>query len=224
MSRRKPQSPIFTEWERLVFEIKRKDQDRTRLVREPWRSLWNTYIEGNALANTSIHDAELICSLGWQIAMQEGDFGEAAERITRWFEHPDLAECDPNSHTMFLDELAESWFYAGDEESAFGLYAYLINELPKRYVTIVRMSAASVLYIHCSEQRAGELAPPEVATKVSNVLLAFPGYKRTVDSIITDDSTFGELSTYLAWLFVDANNRRYRPYRVYPTLEDGPGN
>lgn len=217
MANRRVPSPIFTEWERLVFGTKR-DQDWLRNVREPWRELWNRYREGDALATTSIDDAGLVCSLGWQVAMQEGDFAAASERITRWFEHPDMERCDSHSHTMFLDYLAISWFYAGDEESAFGLHAYLLEELPKSHVTTIRLSAASLLYIHSSERVAGKVAPPEIASKTRNVLLAFPGYKRTAKDIIPDDASYGELSTYLAWLFVDAGNRPYRPFREFPTL------
>lgn len=224
MPRRKSPSPIFEEWERLVFGIKHNDGNRIRNLREPWRVMWDMHIAGDALALTDVDDAQLICSLGWEIAMRDGDFAAAANRITRWFEHPEIAKSDPHSHTCLLDYLAASWFYSGDEESACRLHSYLLSELPQSYVPSVRMSAATLLYIYCSEHIAGDIAPPTVAQSVKDVLLVFPGYKQTSDTILVDDAAYGELATYLAWLFVDAHNRRYRPRREFRSPENSPEN
>src|SRR5437868_922964 len=90
MSRRQQLSPIYEEWSRL-FLMRGEDGALPPEAVERWRRLWREHGEGQRLARTNVHDAVLVCHIGWEIAMQEGDYSTALQRLRRWFEHPDLA-------------------------------------------------------------------------------------------------------------------------------------
>jgi len=184
---------IFLAWERIVFQMPRVDGKMTAAAEAEWEVLWRTHVEGENLQQTNVHDATLLCSLGWDLAMQHGDYGMALKRARRLFEHPNWQGEDEISRQHMMRSSALARWLLGERSAALEEYRELLD-LQRRYnihpVSVVRRDLQDI----CLREPESELASEDFARLSADVIRRFKGCVRVAAAIEPGRTTYEELA------------------------------
>lgn len=197
MGKRRQPSLIYSEWESLVFGRCRSDESFPPEVEERWRTLWRDHMAADTFLNTNVDDAALLCSLGWDLAVQQRDWASGLSRLERWFEHPGAAGADLITILTFRSWLGLGRLWRGEVREALSLFHALVEEAPvKRRCTALYLVRSHLLG-YCQEQAADAMSPPELTQLVLHVAAQLRIAKRTGCGGEATTATYGNLSAVL---------------------------
>ncbi|HTE17404.1 MAG TPA: hypothetical protein VK689_03360 [Armatimonadota bacterium] len=192
MAKRKAPSPVFSAWERIVFETPREEGRYPPEAEDEWAVLWQEHIEGENLAQSTVDDASILCTLGWSLAMQRRDFPAALARASRYFEHPDWEQGDETTREILLGYIAEAKWGAGDEGGALDDLRQLLQR-QRRYRPGPLLIVRSVVDSCAQERPPDERAPEDFARLTAEVVSRFQGCVRLSRSITPGTDTYAQL-------------------------------
>ncbi|MFN3653426.1 MAG: hypothetical protein ACK47B_27930 [Armatimonadota bacterium] len=196
MGRQAPQSPIFSAWSRIVFDRRGADRTLSPEAEREWTGLWDQHIAGNALAETVLEDAVLLCTLGWEIAMQRQDFQEALLRARRCFQHPHWDQADDADHEWLLSCVAQAQWHLGDEIGALAECRRILQrKRPCHHVPLHH--ARLLLRGWCLTKSPDEIAPADFTAMAAEVTSQFSGCVRLARTMNPGTSTFGDIAAVL---------------------------
>jgi hypothetical protein len=188
-------SPIFSAWERLVRNV-RADGTLAPEVEEEWAALWQRHVVGDRLSQMDVFDAGLLCTLGWELAMQRRDFEAALTRAIRCFDHPGWAQVDESLYEWLLKGVAEARWRLGDEAGAVDNCRRLLH-LKRPHNTLPQLYVHNCLSVFSRERSAAECAPSEFAGLTAELVRECQGCVGLAKSITPGTATFGQLATVL---------------------------
>jgi hypothetical protein len=229
MSSRRPVSPIAREWLRL---IELRDQPETRAeARAAWQTLWRDHVEGDRLAEMDVHDATLICSLGYSLAMLDGDPLAGLRRIERWFEHPQARTAEYPDWPSMLDYAARCHLALGDEAEAIALYRQLMAEAPRLERRVRRAMVRNALLDRCRGEPRDNLVSTRLAQFARELVTTYRIRPMVARSIGPGRTTFGMLAAALERTIRKRQNRRsdrrirrrFLPFRAWQLRQERTG-
>ncbi|WP_309719145.1 hypothetical protein [Armatimonas sp.] len=194
MPRRKKPSEIYLAWEKIVFGDGTYTHKYSPESQQAWAALWQQHCEGEAFAGTSIGDAALLCSLGYDQAAHQGDWHAAKERIERYFEHPQWQTDEDGSQQMLLGDRARACWACGDEDQALELFTQLVAQT-KAYHRLPLILVILVLLEICQSQPEEAIASDRLIEFSRQVTPQYVGKRVRLKTLA--GSTYGELAALL---------------------------
>jgi len=197
MSRRKP-SPISLEWKRIAFDALREDDGRYKPEEaEAWRNPWENHIEGDRLARTDVLDAQLICNLGWSLAIQQERYTEAIDRQGRLFEHPDIERISSWEQADHRCNIALARLQNGDTTQAVSDYRSILTGLAAKDIRSIRPLVRNHLFHFAEQQSSSSTVPESLQNLAINMLELYSGQKRRLRILKAQPPTYAALAAAL---------------------------
>ncbi len=186
---RRYQPSIYRAWEKIVFGDEKYSPDS----QQTWAALWKQYCEGDALAETTIADVELLASLGYDLAAKLGDWQAAKACVECYFQHPHCQTDDATFQLMLLTLRARATWECGDENGALNLFRS-VPEQPS-YGSISLMLVWEQLCALCQAQPEGISASPRLAHFIFEIAQRVA--RRSASEKVLTFRSFGELAAVL---------------------------
>lgn len=172
-----------------------------RDVEIAWERLWQDHLAAEKLQSSDVVDAELICSLGWELARQRGDWPTAIQRLERWFEHPQSRDADYITRVEFRSRIGLGRLLVGNISEAISIFNTLLDERPVKGGRFVLNLIRNHLHDYCEWQPADQIASPNLAQLSADVVARYPGRKRIARPLDPGAPTFGQLASVLRTTF-----------------------
>ena len=195
MARRSAQSAVFIACEEIVSGANDPDGRYSPAGEARWLRLWSTHVEED-LAATSIDDVALLCLLGWDLAVRDGDWVAATYRASRCTLHPDWPGHHGVSRQLLRGYIACGRLQLGQLEAALVEFRDLLDLQGPRDtgpLVIVR----GHLYAYSRDRAPDEVVPTNLASLAKDVLIRFQGCVRLAKALRPENCTFGELTAKL---------------------------
>jgi len=196
MPKKRNPSAIFLAWNDITLMQRQSDGTLPPQAELDWKKLWDEHIEGDNLRRTSVRDVELLCSLGWELAMERHDAKSALVRASRCREHPDWENGDEVTRQVLMAHIALARWEIGERVEAVEDYRALLN-MQRPYHTLPWILVLSDLLGLCDSQPDGEVADESCARLAAEVIRQSKGRARIAARIAPGASTYGDLLTAL---------------------------
>jgi hypothetical protein len=196
MTRKRKPTAVFGEWMRLI-DSRLPDGEYPAETREVWANLWAEHICGTRLSNTDVEDAALLCGLGWDLAVQQGDYALAKQRLERWFEHPLADSADEITRIQFLCQCSLASLLTGEVDLGVASYRLVLQGVNQKHHRVALYTVRSQLYDFCRWQDAATPICPALAVLVGEVLKRFGGQGLALKDVDWKSSTYGQLTLLL---------------------------
>jgi hypothetical protein len=177
-----------------------------------WQRLWQEYVEGAALHGTQVHEAVLICHMGWGIAMHAGDHEMAMRRLQRWFEHPGLASADSVDLAEMRRAIGCTHLESGDITAAIASFKSLLSSPPHgESPHLIRCTVRNTLIAFSEGPDEQSIAPDDLAAFARDLVSWFSGGARLAATIPLGNASYGEIRNALERAVGRRARRQTRP-------------
>ena len=198
--RRKPTPQERYIWEQLdyisqasIWPLEKRDLPGARAA---WQKLWQETVSGEKLGTVDVFHAGWILHWGWFLAMQDRRYAQAAEFLSAYFQHPEIAQSDVWTSITHRCHLATSILFSGDEPAAVGMFRPLLELERKSLVRCALTHTRAGLTDYLCEPAAAARALPALADLVEEVVNRFrrrvPKKKR-----LPEKATYADLQRLL---------------------------
>lgn len=184
---------VYDAWDQLVLDKGSRLSIQERQT--GWRELYERcYVDG--AWTVSIHDAELVATLGWSLGGESGDYLGARARLRELMSHPDFGQIPAWLARDHMGREAVAAYLCGDTEHALLKLRQFLTTRGHGELVLVRSSLRLLLHALGTDH-----VPEEgLVALVADVIAAHRGRKRLAKSV-RDAQTTTELQDALRRCF-----------------------
>lgn len=184
MSGRKKPSEIFLAWDAIVFPETGYETPTSERGRAAFDKLWREHGTDDRYLELDGSDAELLCSLGWKLAMEAEDYHGSLAWTFLMPRHPQFPSFDPLERSMPLRDRFFTYLFLRD----ISKLCDCVDEL----LLVDWRHAAQILFV-ATELGSDCLADPLIIAAADRVIRGKERFSRLSKMLKKANLTYGDL-------------------------------